>query len=295
MSLVAQVSGLRTLKVDHRDIPLGGIFGHIDIKDVPNTDFIVAQPLKIKDQKDSDFCTAYTVTEVSEDQEGVELNPHFQYAAFCSLRGNFTEWGGDLRTACASAVKIGSLEESLVPAFMREAIERGDRNFVADWRNWPDECFQLAKNRAKGSYFSVDGPNDTFDNIRAAMWQFRAENRSIAVGSMWRSSWTEDADGIVKNAEDQGLFGHAFKIFGQKVINDELHLCAQLSNGPVGDNGIYYFTREVVNTEFGPFGQFMFQDLPKETAQFYQKHGIKAKDGTFTILWKIIKNYLKYN
>lgn len=292
MKGIRPASGLRPLPEDRRDASLGGIFGQVDIAEVPSGDFVVAMPLRIKDQGQSDFCTAFAVTEISEDQEEIELSPHFQFALICMLRNDIGEWGSDLRSAFASAVsgKGGSLEEALVPEAMRRKIDEGDRDHVADWRNWPEECFRLAGYRAKGSYFKVDGRYDIFDNIRAAMWQFRAEKRTIGVGAMWKDSWTRDEDGIIRESDDRGSFGHAFKIFGQKVINGELHLCAQLSNGPVGDDGIYYFPRAVANREFAPFGQFMFQDMPKETAKAYQAAGIAVSDTAVSRAWKRIRS-----
>lgn len=284
--------GLKKIEHDPRDVTLGGIFKQIDITEVPNTDFLVANPYKIKDQGSTDFCTGYTVTSVSEDQEEVELCPEFQYAASCKIRGSYDEWGMDLRTAFASAVKIGSLEVSHVPKHMIDPVQNRDRAIIANWENWGEEAFLMAKLHQKGSYFKVDGRYDTFDNIRAALWQFRDEKRTIGVGAIWKDAWTYDEDGVITPVDQGGAFGHAFKVFGQKVIKGEIYLCAQLSNGDCGDNGIYYFPREVVNKEFQPFGQYMFQDLPKETAKFYQLHGIKASDSLFIQILKVVKNYI---
>lgn len=280
--------GLRKLPLDKRDLSLGGLFGYQKLTDVPDTDFIVAQPFKMKDQGDLDFCTGYTVSEVSEDQEMVEFSPHFQYAASSKIRGDWKAWGMDLRIAFKSAVDYGSLDVNDVPkSFLTQT-----RDFLANWENWPTTCFDLAVQYKKESFFKVDGEHDTFDNIRAAMWKFRDDKRTIGVGATWRQSWINAWGGVIPLTYEEGGFGHAFKIFGQKVIAGELHLCAQLSNGPIGDNGIYYFKRETVNREFGDFGCFMFQDIGKNKAVFYQKHDIQMEDSFFSKLWKVITSIL---
>ena len=284
-------AGLRKLSKDSRDLSLGSIFGFQKLEGVPDTDFIVASPFKMKDQGDDDFCTGYTVTEVSEDQEGIELDPDFQYAASAKIRGDHESWGMDLRIAFKSAVDYGSLPRSQRPSIM----EGKDRNFRANWKNWPEECFEQAFPYKKKTFFDVDGRYDLFDNIRAALWKFKDERRTVGVGAEWRTSWTRSENGVIPNDydKDEEGFGHAFKIFGQKVIAGELHLVAQLSNGPIGDNGIYYFKRETVNREFKDFGQYMYQDMPKEQALFYQKHGIQVGDSSWRKAWKVIKSILK--
>ncbi len=287
------VHALEPLSYDPRDLSLGAVFGTPDIKQVPKTDWIVNTPLVMKNQDESpgeDFCTGFTVSEVSEDQEGVELCPFFQYSMMCMLRNDYTSWGGDLRLAFKSAEKVGSLAVSDRP-FNPNVMTR---NSLADWNTWK-ELMPFATKHKKASYFKVDGDYDVFDNIRANLWAYRLEKRTIGVGAMWRREWINAPAGVVQKEYKQGGFGHAFKIFGQKVINGEIHLVAQLSNGPIGDNGIYYFPREVVNREFAPFGQFMFKDMPKEEARFLQDNGLKADASIFTRLIHRIMNIFKLN
>lgn len=274
-------SGLQVLKEDKRDLELGAFFGTISLKDVPNTDFGLPKPLFRKDQGDLDFCTAFATTEASENQEGVELDPLFQFAASCRLRGIYTTWGCDLRTAVSSAVKIGSLELSQRPLFMAGK----SRDFIANWENWPAACFDKAAIHKKEGYYKVTKVGDLFDSIRAALWQHRDENRAIVVGAKWRDDWTPAPRGVVPEVYGDSGEGHAFKIYDQKVIDGVIHLVAQLSNGTdIGDNGDYYFRREIVNAEFGPFGQFMFKDLPPATAQIYAEAGISTQTN-FLVRW----------
>ena len=250
--------GLRPLPKDQRDISLGAFIKLPKLEELP-VNFRTSEPLRIKDQKDTDKCTSYALTAVSEDQEGVELNPDYQFTKTKELEGEYESWGADLRTACKSAVKFGSLEEKDKPS-----IDGNDRN----WRLWPEDLWKLSEIHKKQSYLKVDGPYDLFDNFRASIWAMRKEKRSIITGVLWRSVWSGVPNGIIPKfiTEKQG-FGHAFKVFGWKEINGESYLVAQLSNGvDFGDNGIFYFPRIVVNREF-TYGAYTFSDMPAEEAK----------------------------
>lgn len=284
--------GLQPLPEDPKRFKLGAIFGQIDINEVPTTDFVVAEPLIIKDQFDSDLCTAFSVTAISEDQEGVELSPEFMFMLSKRMEGDYRKWGMDLQTPCHVAVKSGFLEQSRSPF----TLASDGRDKVANPENWESykglEIF--AKKHLKHSYFEVDGDYDTFDNIRAAMWQHRAEKRSIMAGCMWRSAWTYAEKGVISKDYGKGLFGHAFKLYGQKIIDGELYIMAQLSNGTdIGDEGIFYFPREVVNKEF-TWGLFMFKDMPPEEAKYLIDNGLKANDNWLKSFWVIIKNLFTF-
>ena len=251
--------GLKPLPKDTRDFSLGAVFGRISIWEVPNTDFEVAIPLEIKDQKDLDFCTGYALSAVSEDQEGVILDPLFTFAKIKQIIGNWQDWGADLRDACKEAIQFGSIEEKDSPYTLRES-----RDFLANWENWPKELDEKAQKHRKQSFFTVDGYADIFDAIRASIWQHRAEKRSILTGALWEDKWTYAPGGIIPKEVGVPVGGHAFKIFGQKIIDNVPYLKAQLSNNEdIGDKGIFYFSRETVNLKF-IFGNFMFKDMDPE-------------------------------
>lgn len=259
-------AGLTPLAYDVRDYSLAGVFGQIPLVEVPSTDFVVAQPLTIKDQGDTDYCSAYAVTSVSEDQEGTLLSPLYQFFKTKQISGNPEEWGADLRSACKVIVKYGSIPMSLV-----QNAPRLSREEVLDPKFWPQSIDEMAAPYKKSVFLDVSGRYDTFDNIRAALWQHKDEKRSIVVGAKWRMSWVDAPHGVIPSTyEDEG-FGHAFKLFGQKVIDGKLYLMAQLSNGTsIGDGGIFYFPRDVVNKELKLYGQYMFKDLEKETVESLQ-------------------------
>lgn len=255
-------TGLRPLPRDPRDFSLAGVFGQEDISVVPDEDFVVAEPQVIKDQKETEFCTAYAVTAVSEDQEGVVLYPDWQFAKIKQIEGNKETWGATLRDAAKSVVKFGSVE-------MNDRELSYERDKVVDWENYPSYLEREAQKHRKKSFFNVDGGYDTFDNIRLALWQNRDKNRSVLIGCQWRHAWNGVEDGVIpEEYELEPYTGHAFKIYGQKMIDGKPHLIAQLSNGEeVGDRGRFYFPRFVINREVAGFGKFMFKDMPKEAAR----------------------------
>lgn len=279
--------GLKKLPTDRRDFPLAGLFAQISIGEVPGN-FVVSDPLFWKDQKDTDFCSAFAVTEASEDQEGEELLPEYQFFKTKMLMGDLETWGADLRMACKSAVKFGSL-----PRKGNERFVGMPRHQVVDPTTWPEELDAQAKRYAKETFFDAStGRYDLFDNIRTHLWQHRAEKRTIVVGAAWRSLWTYCEGGVIPKTRVAGEFGHAFKFYGSKIIMGEPYLIAQLSNGAdIGERGKFYFPREVVNREFKDYGAFMFKDIPRAEAERRLQKGemITTEEG----FWNAIINFFR--
>lgn len=279
--------GLRELPDDTRDFSLGGVFGFTKIEDVPVTDFVVATPLVIKDQGDTDLCSSYTVTAVSEDQENIELLPEYQFYSTKRISGDFSAWGANLRDACKSATEYGSLPVSSFPHMKGQS-----RDYILKKENWDPAADMIAKMYRKSTFFAVTGQYDLFDNIRCALWQHKEKKNTIVTGALWKNGWIPAVRGIIPNIGGDG-FGHAFKIFGQKVIDGELFLVAQLSNGTqVGDNGLYYFSREVANRELSKYGVYMFKDITREEAEYYLSKPYTKNTDIFTKLLYIIRGFL---
>lgn len=275
--------GLLPLKRDNRDFSFVKMFGTIRKEEIPTHDFVVAEPLNIKNQFETDLCVAFAICSVSEDQEKVALSPEHFFMSIKKMKGDWVSWGSDLRTGCKVAVNVGFLEQELNPY----KLKNKGRNFVANWRNWEQIKFEEnVKEHRKISYFKVDGPYDTFFNFRAALWQNRHKSCSILTGLTWDSSWSKAKDGIIPKKKGTPLYGHAIKIFGQKNIDDEIYLMAQLSNGEeFGDNGIFYFPKEVINREC-VFGAYMFVD-------YLQKQVKKICWSRYRRILEIIKKVLR--
>lgn len=285
--------GLIPLPKDERDFSRTAVFGAPMVSELPDHDFIVAPPLVIKDQRNTDLCTAYATTSVAEDQENVVLNPEYTFfKTKVAIMKDPHSWGADLRSAMKSGCKFGFLEQDLAPVADGQILQHPDAVNPDTWKE--SDYDMLAFEHRKSSFFAVDGPYDTFDNIRAALWQHRSYARTITLGVLWRPSWTGAKDGIIpdelteRDVQEGAYFGHAFKIYGQTYKNGELYLAAQLSNGPdIGENGIFYFSRKVANRDFGAFGMFMYEDMPRDVAEHHNYYAISVHDGFFKRMFKV--------
>lgn len=280
--------GLKKLPEDKRDFSLAGLYIQCNLNEVPGN-FIVKEPLVWKDQKETDFCSAYAVTEVSEDQEETELLEEYQFfKTKVIMGGDMSAWGADLRAACKAPVSYGSLPKKGYEKYSGLA-----RESVVDPRTWPQELDRIAVKHKKQTFFdATKGRYDLFDNLRTHLWQHRGEKCTIVTGAAWRSLWTNAEGGIIPKTQVAGEFGHAFKLYGSKIINGEPYLIAQLSNGQdIGDRGKFYFPRDVINREFKGYGAFMFKDLSRETAEAMLNSGTKIN--TKSSFWLFIINFFR--
>lgn len=252
--------GLTLTPPDPKNYKFVKVFGTADMSQIPDF-FVVGSPLVIKDQKNTDRCTGYGSTAVSEDQEGVELNPEFQFYITKKIEGN-DSWGASLTSVAKSLVNYGSLPQTCA-AYNADT----PREVILDDKSWKELDFFTAKQYAKGSFFEVGHSDmDTFDSIVSALWIGRNNKQSIMTGANWRSEWTYAPDGQIPKTYSGSGSGHCFKIFGRQ--GDDL-IC-QLSNGrDIGDNGLFYMPREVANREL-IYGNIYFSDLDKYEAKWRQ-------------------------
>lgn len=274
------------------------VFGAIGLVDLPTGDFFVTEPLAIKNQDAkfrSDFCGGYGCAAVKEAQEDVILNPEFTWmAAKKALGGDaWKDWGIALVDIANAACKVGFLEQEHYPFEHRDDV---DRDFIANPENWPlwDELAMLASEHRSNSFFEADGPHDTFDNFRSVMWMNRSKRQAILTGVKWRQSWTDAPGGMIeeKDYSDEQGFGHAIAIFGQMDCNGELRLVAQLSNGvEIGDKGLFYFPRGVVNKEF-TFGSILFNDMPQDKAKFLAENKLRVDANPLYKLFVVLMNWI---
>jgi len=267
--------GLKPPTEDERDLKLGAIVKLPPLNEIPD-EFTVAEVSRIKDQGESDLCSAFAGTYASEVQEDVELSPEYQFAVTKEISGNILEWGANIRDMLKSLCE-GSLEARLVPEGLKLNPDGSNRDFIADIKNWPTTFSVESKKHKKKSYFSVTGPYDSFDNLRATMWKFRAERRVVITGAVWKHAWTVAPDAIIPKEPYDGGFGHAFIFNKVRMVNGELMIVATLSNGlDFGDSGRYYFSREVVNKYF-PYGFYTLLDMSQEEARELMLHNWDIK------------------
>lgn len=274
--------GLQKLPSDSRDFKLGALVRFPRLEEIPD-DFLVGSAEIYDDQRDSDLCTAFTVTRVSSEQEeGKKFSVEYQFGKTKAVAGgDYRVWGANLRDACKSAVKYGSLPRESNP---HDLWQKG-RDFVANPKNWDVVFDPYSFPFRKKTFFAVQGPYDTFDDIRATLWLYRNEKRQVMAGALWRPEWTGAFRGVIDPNYGKEGFGHAFRIVGCKKIKGELHLICPLSSGTeLGEKGVFYFPRAVVNKEFGDYGVYTFQDISREEAE-------KIMENNRYSFWKFLKDF----
>lgn len=268
--------GLLETPLDERDFQLGAITQLPTLEELPNQ-FLIN--VKIKDQRGSDFCSAYMSCAMSEAQERLELEPSWSFAMSKVISGNVEAWGQNLRDALKAHVKFGALPWDVLDY----NVHTQTPEFLRDIKNWPDVSDEAYEYRKK-SYFKVTGPYDHFDNARASLWKFK--NAPIGTGVIW--SWDLETE-TLDTFKDQG-YGHAVTIVGF----DGDYLILQNSYGSkAGIGGHHRITREVYNHYVDRFGAYMFVDIDPEDAQNKISAGVKLEDNWLIELWKKFINLFK--
>ena len=276
--------GLQVLPRDEQDFKLGAIDDLPALEDLPES---FRLPFIVKNQGQTDWCSAYASCSVSEVQEGVELEPAYSFAASKEISGNVESWGQDLRSACKAHVKYGGLEKTKAGD-----LAKGTREEKRHFSYWQDKTTE-AEEHLKKSFFAISGQYDTFDNIRASLVKY---NTPIMVGIQFGYKSTD----ILFNEIKKGT-GHAMVIIGYTKYDDgQTVLIIGNSYGEeAGDNGVHYITRDVINYWVDIYGAFTFIDMDKETALYNLENGIKTGDNylvqmikVFLTVIKRLKNYI---
>ena len=221
----------------------------------------------ILNQLDLDFCTGFATTGIQDAMWGTENDPYYQFAKIKQTRGEYTQYGANVRDGANSVVKYGSLQKIYAPYKYngKPAAGQPDRDFLANWNNYPKQLDMYARSEDDLSYFKIDGPNTAFQNILSTLYMHRQERRAISFGLFWHSAWTEAAGGIIPsimpNDADGG--GHNMFIVGKKTINSIPYLILQQSWGDTaGDKGFYYFQESIINLCVNEgYGMFAFSNV----------------------------------
>ena len=266
--------GLRELPKDNRDFPLGAFTVLPELSELPDT-FEHTTPFPIKNQGQSDFCSAYSSCGASELQEDVELYPEYSFALSKDITGDKEAWGQDLRSAAKAHLK------GAIP--MPSEPQNGD---LRDLYSYPPAWFHSAKRHAKKSYFKITGNYDSYDNIKASIWKYREEKRGIMIGVIW--SWAV-TDYFLTQPETSG-YGHALYITGW----DNEGLVVVNSYGEdAGKNGKHRMSREVINSFVPRFGAYMFLDNDPEEVKVLLERREWALAGYFKKIWIFIRDLCK--
>ena len=251
--------GLRITKPDSRDFKLSSITRLPKLEELPEE--FMLDPLSIKYQGNSDYCTAMACCGVSELQEEIELSPEWNFAVSKMISGDINGWGQDLRSAMKAHTRYGAIETRETSA----TLEKFDHTVLRDIKNYPDYLFSKAVKHRKKSYVSIDGPYDNFDNIRATIHKHKEEKRAVITGLLWKWSMKEP---VITNVVSNRGEGHCIWICGWKKVNGQPMLILVNSYGNwSGDNGLFYVPRAVVNHAVNKFGSYTFVDMTPEELQ----------------------------
>lgn len=169
-------------------------------------------------------CTGYTTTEICTDEDGV----HYDDIDFTlsKTKGYDPNGGADIRESLSTAVDFGvkTLKEKAEDAIKhkREAYFRITAQFPFDW----------------------------FDAIRVAMWITQDERRAVSMATPWYPEWMNPQKGIVTTPISTlaQASWHNWKVVGWKMIDGKSYLIGKTWQGKnYGDNGLAYFSREIIN------------------------------------------------
>ena len=216
---------------------------------------------------------------------GDYFDPLYQMSKIKQVRGEYTGYGANLRDACQALTKYGSLPKKQSPFTYKEGKPSDQvRDFLANWLNWPTKLDTIASKWRLGSFFTVDGPYDPFDNVRSLLWANYGQKLPIGVlfGLNWRPEWTLNPF-IEGNYGDSAGGPHCVWLRGVKTKNGVPYIVIQQSwDDTVGDKGLFYISREAFNKEFlANYGAFTFKKLSKNLAEYYNGNGIQAPTNKF--------------
>jgi len=267
------IDGLILKKPDIRNFKLGSVFTLPKLKDLPREFCLPKRP--IKNQGNSDKCTAYASCLASELQEGVELNPDFTFAVGKDIEGNPDSWGCDIESMLKAHTKVGAIETKDIPLnFVPNSTE------ARYLKNWSTDLMEKAYLNKKETYFQVKGEYDAFDDIRASIFKFK---QAVIMGVVW--SWGNKA--YIDEIDDDGG-GHCIHAIGWKVKNGKEYLIVPNSYGEgFGDEGYNYISREVVNHYVDMYGAYILVDMEREDAEWYINNKIKKDDNWLVQFFKI--------
>lgn len=278
-------AGLRPTPPDERDYALGSIVILPALSTLPET---FTLPYTVKNQRDSDFCSAYMTCAMSEVQEGIELEPAYSFAVSKEISGDVDSWGQDLRSACKAHIR-GALPAKDSPYNLSNQTQHFLRRLV----NWQVPEEQVLPYR-KQTYFKVTGqyvkgPYDHFDNIRASLHKFASP---VGIGVMF--SWPLSQI-VLDTISDKG-FGHAMTVVGFTRL-EGLEVCTVLNSAgeEAGKGGVHYMTREVLNHFVDIYGAYMFTDIPRADVEYALETGTKIGDNWVITLIRALINLFRYH
>lgn len=213
---------------------------------------------KPHDQSSTNFCTEYGETTSGGYEHDQDFSPEWETAAACAYLGAPIMDGADPYPSMQVPTVMGYLPIGLSPF----TLARNGAAFIAQWTNWPKKLAPVAAAYAADLVpYYVDGPYDTFDNVRNALYQaFLANEKGVVKAfGFWYASWNTQAGdrtqkGRVRcpSRSEQPVSRHRYTFIDFDAdANGEPVLVAALTQGEeFGDGGFLYFDRATINQVF---------------------------------------------
>jgi hypothetical protein len=228
-------------------------------------------------------------------QNGDYNDPLYQVAKSMQERNDWQDEGCDLRSTCQSFIDYGSILHNQSPfTYGTGKPTDQNRNFLANWANWPKALDTLAETRKLGSFYSITGSYDAFGNIMAALWHNTQNGGSeVLMGVNWRDEWTFAPGGVIEdNYTTSAGDGHCIRIIGQIVIEGVLYAIVPNTWGTTyGQNGVFYFPQNVINIEAtAGYGMFCFNKLSVNQGQYLNENGLSVYENWFAQGIKVVGN-----
>jgi hypothetical protein len=228
----------------------------LPLNDLPLKDFAVFrfdEVTSLFHHGEEDTTCAVTIASLMTDIEGVSIDPYMIFALGRALMHQQpANIGMQLRAACQAVLIGGCLATEFAPF---RVSTKPDRATYADWSKWtllPDieHIRMVAFGRRRRALYVVDGVHgNVFDNIRAAMWAFRAQRRACVTCLKFCAEWLQIETGVISSERGQkGGFLTTVKVVGQSNINSTFYLIIQPNFGKYfGNRGFFYISKSTFN------------------------------------------------
>lgn len=269
MTAIRHGKGLTELPKDRRDWSYHKNFGVAPLTGLPDQYLLLST---ILDQNGWNECTAYMKSGIDESEYGVIFSPAWNYAKEGAEDPPPNPNGYSMRDPFQVGCDYGALPLA-TPGVLSEAVNGFD--ITLNPANWPAALDLDAQPYAHPGYASVKGPYDNFDSMRSAMWNEASKKRAIGFGVMWYNEWTDAESGIIPETYSSKDGLHAVKMAGWSTtkrdgtfINPATKALYQVwqntFNTSVGDGGLFYASRAIVNRELDPvsLGIYIHTDQP---------------------------------
>jgi len=241
-------------------------FGSIDVfPDDFDTDAGLQDPNQNADNRPS-ACTAYMITDMAADQDGVLYSVDYQlYKTFEAMNVPSTQEGADARAAFKVPVGFGLLPKSLEPKELRHMSQ----SEAADPSKWSVALDKEAVKKPAYLPIAKGISRDWFDAIRSAVILGNKINEKRPVGLATR--WSPEFTTVLLPYPTNLYWGHAYKVRGwKKEYPDYLWL-------KTWEGRDRFMPRAVVNKLMSEWGSFAatLQDIPTGTVD-----ELKSKNAT---------------